>query len=74
MFDLLTAGVMLVLAGVVIVVISTLRSGGHSEVKGAGVILIGPIPIAFGTDAKWVSLALILTVVIIVLSFGLRLV
>lgn len=72
--DLAVAGVLLVFAGLVVITISLLTSAKSAEVKGAGVVLIGPIPIAFGSDAKWVSLALVLAIVLIVLSFGLNMV
>jgi len=38
------------------------------EVKGAGVILIGPIPIVFG-ESKFAVYALILTIVLMIISF-----
>jgi len=51
-------------------VLATSRGDGKGKVKGAGVILIGPIPIIFGTDKKSVKtilwLALALTVALIV--------
>ena len=37
------------------------------EVKGGGVILIGPIPIIFGSDARWASIAIVLAIVLIVI-------
>jgi uncharacterized protein (TIGR00304 family) len=40
---------------------------GRTQVKGGGVILIGPIPIIFGSDAKWTSIAIVLTIVLIIL-------
>ncbi len=74
---LYTAGFILIAVGVVIVVVSILVSAGKSrgtegeggsKVRGAGVIMIGPIPIIFGTDKKSVKtvviLALALTIVL----------
>jgi uncharacterized protein (TIGR00304 family) len=70
LFDFTTAGFLLVLGGLVVValalLVSSRRFGG--EVKGAAVVLIGPIPIAFGSDAKWTSIAMILAIVLVVLS------
>ncbi|WP_202319493.1 TIGR00304 family membrane protein [Archaeoglobus neptunius] len=37
------------------------------EVKGGGVILIGPIPIVFG-DSKYATLSLILAIILMVIS------
>jgi uncharacterized protein (TIGR00304 family) len=36
--------------------------------------MIGPIPIIFGTDAKWASIAIILAIVLVLLSILLYLV
>lgn len=62
-----------IIIGVVMVVLALLFSSGRSreaDVKGAGVIMIGPIPIIFGSDKKSVKtiivLALALTIVLIV--------
>jgi len=70
-------GVALVLAGIIIIVaaviLSSVRGAGkgkEGKVKAAGVIMIGPVPIIFGTDKKSVkavlALALSLTVAAIV--------
>lgn len=77
-FVLIAAGLLLVIA--VIMVLSAKPSKnprekqdeetGGSKVQGGGVIMIGPIPIIFGTDKKSAKgvlvLALILTVLLIV--------
>jgi uncharacterized protein (TIGR00304 family) len=38
------------------------------KVKGGGVILIGPIPIVFGTDRRYAFIAIILTIVLMLLA------
>jgi uncharacterized protein (TIGR00304 family) len=38
------------------------------EVKGGGVILIGPIPIIFGTDIRWTVVAIALSLLLVILS------
>ena len=53
-------GIVLVMVGVVVIVAAIIRastgsSKGESRVRGAGVIMIGPIPIIFGTDKKSVK-------------------
>ncbi|MDG6900753.1 MAG: DUF131 domain-containing protein [Nitrososphaerota archaeon] len=64
--DLVTAGLVLVIAGFAIVVVSMLWGGeGRTEVKGGGVLMIGPIPVIFGSDAKWASVAIVLAIVLI---------
>lgn len=45
------------------------REDESFEVKGGGVVLIGPIPIVFG-DSKYASLALILAIILMLLSIA----
>ena len=67
-------GVALVFVGVLIIVIAVIllfvSNAGKGEAKGAGVIIIGPVPIVFGTDKKSVrtvlAFAVVLTIVLLV--------
>jgi uncharacterized protein (TIGR00304 family) len=69
MVDLVTVGVVLLLVGFGIVMAAMFRSGsGDAKVKGGGVVLIGPIPLVFGSDAKWAAVAIVLAIVLVVLS------
>lgn len=54
--------------GFLLIFIGTLVSafGGEADVEGGGVIMIGPIPIVFGTG-RGVTIAMILAVVLMVL-------
>jgi len=63
------AGVIIVIIGVAIVFLSIAISVARSprKTKSAGIILIGPIPIIFGTDKESVRILLILAVVVIAL-------
>lgn len=64
--DLVTLGVLIVFAGFGVMAAALLLEGRKSgEVKGGGVVLVGPIPIIFGSDAKWGSIAIILAIVLI---------
>ena len=76
MVDLVEVGLVLVLAGFGILAASLFTKQGKSEgqVKGGGVIMIGPLPIIFGTDAKWVTAAIALAIVLIVVTIILSLV
>lgn len=49
---LILAGIALTLIGIVAVVAGTLLSSGDADVRGGGVIFLGPIPIVFGSDKK----------------------
>jgi uncharacterized protein (TIGR00304 family) len=72
--DLASIGFALILAGVAVIVVGTLMSSKDREHKaeGGAVVLVGPIPIVFGSDARWASLAIALAIVliVIVLLFG----
>ena len=63
---LITAGIALILTGFLLVFIGTLvaASGGDGDVEGGGVIMIGPIPIVFGTSRGAATLAMILAVIL----------
>ncbi len=78
MEDILFAlGLILVSTGLVLalvaILLSVFKAFRKDRVRGAGLILLGPIPIIFGTDVKalkWVLvLALILIVVVFLLSY-----
>ena len=47
---------------------TTEKSKGEAKVKGGGVILIGPLPVIFGTDKRYALHLLILAIVLMVLS------
>ncbi len=65
------AGMVLIFIGLVIVAISILlksvRASGNAKVRGGGAVIIGPIPIIFGTDKKMVRSMLILAIVLTLL-------
>jgi uncharacterized protein (TIGR00304 family) len=76
MVDLVLAGLLLVLVGFGVFFVSILSQARKegSEVKGGGVVMIGPVPIIFGTDMKWASVAIVLAIILIVLTLVLSLV
>jgi uncharacterized protein (TIGR00304 family) len=68
------AGFVLIFLGIIIIIAAILllsvRSAGKGKVRGGGAVLIGPIPIIFGTDKKSlksvVLLSLVLTILLLV--------
>jgi uncharacterized protein (TIGR00304 family) len=69
-----TVGIVLVVVGIIFIVAvfifaSTRGSAGKSKVHSAGVVMLGPIPLIFGTDKTSVkeTLALALALMIVVL-------
>jgi uncharacterized protein (TIGR00304 family) len=67
---LYTLGLALVIVGIIVIVVAVIiaSTGGAKKGKfqGAGVIMIGPIPIIFGTDRKSIKIAVALAIVLIV--------
>ncbi len=72
MIDLATAGILVILLGffiLIVAAITSIRSGdGKSNIRGGGVVVIGPIPIIFGSDAKWTAVVIALALVLVMLS------
>ncbi len=72
MFDLLVFGILLILAGFIVIFVSVLlealKSAKDAEVKGGGVVMIGPIPIIFGSDTKWATIAIVLALTLLILG------
>jgi uncharacterized protein (TIGR00304 family) len=69
--DLTSVGFMLILAGFAVLFFAALRPStkGEGRVRGAGVIMIGPIPLIFGSDMKWATVAIALAMVLVLLTF-----
>ncbi len=77
---LIVAGILLIIFGFFLITFGMMRSSRESEerdaeqeigekkVKGGGVILIGPIPIVFGTDKKYALILMILAIVLMLLA------
>ncbi len=75
---LIIAGIVLIMSGFLLVAFGMMRAAKESaapeeaskegRAKGGGVILIGPIPIVFGTDKKYAVIAMILAVVLMLLA------
>ena len=72
---IITLGFILVLAGVLLLIIGMLsiayhticRSGeGETTVRSGGVIMIGPIPIVFGTDVGALKVVMILAILLMI--------
>ena len=63
-FGLVIIGIVLAIVAFVALAFRSARSG--TETRGAGVVLIGPIPIIFGSDKKSVKTLMILAIILMV--------
>jgi len=68
--ELVFAGFILIVLGFSVLVIGVLlKARGSGEVESGGVIVIGPIPIIFGSSGRAAVLAAVLGLIIMVLVF-----
>jgi len=62
---LFALGIVLVFVGVLIIVVAAVLlfvlGAGKGKVEGGGAVIIGPVPIIFGTDAKSLRTVLLLS-------------
>lgn len=69
-FSLITLGLILIVIGVLVLMIGMFLSADkNTKVEGGGVIMIGPIPIGFGTSKEMMILAMILAIILMIISF-----
>lgn len=62
---------LLIIAGLIILSLSS-KQPGERNVRGGGVLIIGPIPIIFGTDqgvAKGLALLAIILTIVVTMAF-----
>jgi uncharacterized protein (TIGR00304 family) len=67
-----SVGLTLVFAGLALILVAVVwlfarSSIGKGSVKGGGVVVIGPVPIIFGTDKETVKTLLILSIILVAL-------
>ena len=68
---LFNIGLLLALAGfalaIVAIFVAILRSAkGTGEVRGGGIVMIGPVPIVFGTDKGSIRILILLGIVLMI--------
>ena len=68
----------MILAGVVIIAVAvfllSVRGAGKGKVRGGGAVIIGPIPIIFGTDKKSLKTVLLLSLALTALLLAVMIV
>lgn len=73
MANLQAIGASLIFIGMVIMVLATIarlqEMGNSEDTKIAGVIMIGPIPIAFGNSRKLLTFLLVIVIVVFLIYF-----
>jgi len=70
--SLVIAGVVVIFIGIIMIFAGTALQSTSSKdetVKTGGVILIGPIPIIFGTDKLFTIIAVLLGIILMIISY-----
>jgi len=66
-----TLGLILVLVGIALSfvagIVMALRQGRGGRARGGGIVMIGPFPIIFGSDAKTVKVLIFLAILLMVM-------
>jgi uncharacterized protein (TIGR00304 family) len=65
-FLLIIFGFALALIATILLIVRSPRESGSG--RGAGLVLIGPIPIVFGTDKQSMKIVMILAIILILLA------
>ena len=71
--ELVQLGVLLVFAGIIIIMVAFFlmfsKQKGEGRIQGGGAVLIGPIPVVWGTDKRWIFVAIALLLIIMLVNF-----
>lgn len=65
---LIILGMLVIFAGMVKDAVST-KEGSRGEIRGGGVIMIGPVPIIFGTDRESAAAVIVLALLLVVVTY-----
>lgn len=68
---IVTMGILVIIVGFILIFTGTAlqSSSKTSDVKTGGVILIGPIPIIFGSDKGTIVTAVIMAIILMILAY-----
>ena len=71
---IILAGVVVVIIGVLLIFLGTAlqitsKSEGTGEVQAGGVIMIGPIPIIFGTNKNITTISIVLAIILMIVAY-----
>lgn len=73
--ELVIIGIFLIMIGIFLLLLSLIRAGGEGKAEAGGVVIIGPVPIVFGSSqrvaAVTLALAIVLTVLVLLLYLAL---
>lgn len=64
---LLFSGLVLIVGGFLLLFITLLRRSSDYKLEGGGVLIVGPIPIVFGTSQKVTAILIVLAIVLMLI-------
>jgi len=69
--EIISLGFLLIFTGIILIMLGAIMSipKGEAEVKGGGVVLIGPFPIIFGTDSESIKSLIVMTLILILMVY-----
>ncbi|MEM4411254.1 MAG: DUF131 domain-containing protein [Thermofilum sp.] len=67
---LLVAGFAAILVGILLFALSALRGEEGSRVEGGAVLVVGPLPIVFGTSERVAKALLVLAIALTLITFA----
>ncbi|MHC1566448.1 MAG: TIGR00304 family membrane protein [Candidatus Syntropharchaeia archaeon] len=70
---LILIGFLLILIGILLIAAGFISTAQKGEVRGGGIVMIGPIPVIFGTDPGSLKLLMILAIFLMCLALFLML-
>ncbi len=65
---LIGIGIILIIGGFLFLALGMISSIKEEKVKGGGIILVGPIPVVFGTDRRSVLIIILLAIALMLLA------
>jgi uncharacterized protein (TIGR00304 family) len=66
-FELILLGLLLIILGVLILMLSLWRTG-EGKAEAGGVVIVGPVPIVFGTSQRAATTVMVLAIVLTVVA------
>lgn len=67
---LIVAGIIILSIAIIMAVFKAIRRQGSGRLRGGGLIMLGPIPIIFGTDKEAVKFLIILAIILIIVMLA----
>jgi uncharacterized protein (TIGR00304 family) len=66
--ELVIIGIFLIMMGIFLLLVSFIRAGGEGRAEAGGVVIIGPVPIVFGTSQRIAATVMVLAIALTVVA------